>query len=197
MAIAQSSLPSPVPPQPMTYEDYMAEGEINLRYDILDGVRFVTNPNRRHQRILRNIARPFEDYETVDGSGQVITAPCDILISRTPLRTRQPDVLFMSNACVSQNPPLDDPAPLDPAPELVVEIVSTSDTRAVLATKLADYQQVGVRECWIVYPGLNLVEVLRLTETQITLVATYGSGQEVQSEVFQGLSVAADAIFAV
>ena len=196
MAIAQFNLPSPVPSQRMTYEDYMAEGEINLRYDILDGVRFVTNPTRRHQRILRNIARLFEDYEVVSGMGQAITAPCDILIRRAPLRTRQPDVLFMSRACVAQNPPLDDPSPLAPAPELVVEILSVSDTPAILAGKIADYQSVDVRELWLARAGAQTVEVLLLTPTFVHSAATYRIGEVAQSVIFPGLSCAVADIFA-
>ena len=34
-------------PQRLTYDQYMAEGETNFRYEILDGVRIVTNPTRR------------------------------------------------------------------------------------------------------------------------------------------------------
>src|SRR5690348_6077789 len=38
-------------PERLTYEQYLAEGEINERYDILDGVRiFMPGPKWRHQR---------------------------------------------------------------------------------------------------------------------------------------------------
>lgn len=104
------------PPQPLTYEQYMAEGEVNLRYDIIDGVRMVTNPTRRHQRIIRNLVFPLTHYEQSSGRGKMIIAPCDILIRRSPLRTRQPDVCFISNERLAQNGPETDPAPLSPAP---------------------------------------------------------------------------------
>ncbi len=192
MAIAQPPIPSTL----LTYAQYMAEGEINQRYDILDGVRLVTNPTRRHQRILQNFLRAFGEFETTGGRGQVVAAPCDVLISRQPLRTRQPDALFISPARLAHNPPDGDPAPLSPAPELVVEIVSPSDTRAVLAAKLADYQRVEVQECWVAYPGTETVEVLLLTQTQLTLAAVYSAGQTVHSVVFPGLTAAVDALFA-
>lgn len=192
MAVAQADTPLKL----LTYEQYMAEGEINKRYDIIDGERFVTNPTRRHQRILQNMLQPFEDYSRVSRAGQAIVAPCDVLIYRRPLRTRQPDILFISNERLAQNPPAEDPTPLSPAPELAVEIVSPSDTRAVLAAKLADYQRVNVQECWVVYSGTLTVEILLLTQTQITLDATYSAGQIVHSVVFPGLAVAVDAIFA-
>ena len=185
------------PPGLLTYEDYLSEGEINLRYEILDGERFfMANPTRRHQIYLRRIARPMEDYAEASGRGQAIVAPCDVLITRAPLRTRQPDVLFISRERLAQNPPVDNPAPLDPAPELVVEIVSPSDTPAVLSEKLADYGSVDVRECWVVRHALQTIEVMRLTRERAESVAIYNLGSMVQSVVFPALSVSTLAVFA-
>ena len=186
---------APPPTKLLTYEDYMAEGEINLRYDIIDGVRIVTNPTRRHQRILRNIADGIYSFERHSRQGQMIIAACDILITRTPLRTRQPDVLFMSNACLAQNPPSDDPTPLDPAPELVVEILSPSDTRSVLTDKLRDYGQVGVQECWVLSPRPQTVEVLQWDGQAWQSMATYGAGESVASIAFPDLTISVDVIF--
>ena len=47
----------------LTYEEYLAEGEVMLRYDIVDEAREVTNPNRKHQRIVIRLARLFEEFE--------------------------------------------------------------------------------------------------------------------------------------
>ena len=194
MAIAQPI--SPAPPQVLTYEQYLTEGVIKQKYDIIDGVRFVTNPTRRHQRILRNFIQPFENYERESHAGLTVIAPCDVLISRYPLRTRQPDLLFLSNERLAQNPPSDDPAPVNPAPELVIEIVSPSDTPAVLAEKTADYRSVDVREMWIARPALRTVEVLLLTPTSMRSDAVYGVGDVVQSVVFPGLFCSVADIFA-
>lgn len=189
--------PSLPPAALLTYEDYMAEEEINRRYDILDGVRiYMTNPTRNHQRILRNIANGFAVYEEQFHQGEVIIAACDVLITRTPLRTRQPDVLFMSNARLALNPPPDNPAPLSPAPELVVEILSPSDTRSVLTGKLRDYASVGVEECWVISPARRTAEVLQWDGQMWQSVATYGAGESVVSVTFAGLTVSVDAIFA-
>ncbi|HZP80235.1 MAG TPA: hypothetical protein VFB21_01235 [Chthonomonadaceae bacterium] len=49
-----------VPPAPdiLTYEQYMAEEEICLRYDIIEGVRiYMPGPTWRHQRIADKITR--------------------------------------------------------------------------------------------------------------------------------------------
>jgi Uma2 family endonuclease len=190
--------------RPMTYEEYLTGPEEMARYDIIDGWKVyrlygekqLPNPTRDHQRILRRIARPMEDHEAQTGAGQVIVAPCDVLITRRPARKRQPDLLFISNERLQENPPSDDPAPLSPAPELVVEIISPSDKPSVLAAKIADYRAVDVQEVWVVRAGVQTVEVVRLTPDEIETIATYGRGQTVTSRTFPGLAVAVDDIFA-
>lgn len=193
--------------RPMTYEEYLASPEEMRRYDIIDGYKVyhvfgyggnqMTNPTRDHQRVLRRIARPFEDYEERTGAGQAFVSPCDVLIRRNPTRTRQPDVLFISNERLVENAPSDNPAPLSPAPELVVEILSPSDTRRVRQNKLNDYVAVDVRECWLVSMEAETVEVLRLAESAFETMAVYGRGQVVSSVTFPLLAIPVADIFAV
>jgi Uma2 family endonuclease len=180
----------------LTYEQYMAEGEIYKRYEIIDGVRiFMTNPTIGHQKIQGNIYTGIRGWRQVSRAGEVILAPCDILIRRSPLRTRQPDVLFISQERLGDKD-LEDPAPLDPAPELVVEILSPSDTNRVLEDKLADYRKVSVQECWVVNRITRTVEVLRLTLEGAESVALCGMGETVQSLAFPGLTLAVAEVFA-
>lgn len=191
MAIARQEL---LPP-PLTYEDYLAEGETLERYDIVDGVREVTNPTRKHQRLLLRIARMFQDFEAVSGAGQTLIAPCDILIRRSPLRTRQSDVLFISHERLAQAPPEDDPAPLEIAPELVVEILSPSNTRQDRAAKIDDYRQVGVRECWLVSPEAAAVEVLQLSAEGAGAHTLFGLQDTACSLIFPELRLRLDELF--
>ncbi len=180
----------------LTYEQYLAEGEINRRYDILNGVRvWMPNPTVRHQDVLFNIATAFKAFSQASGVGRMVVAACDVLITYEPLHTRQPDVLFISHARFDDRDPLD-PSALNPAPELVVEILSPSDTNRVLAEKIRDYCQVDVRECWIVSLGTQSVEVLRLTPEGERSLAVYGGAEGVRSEVFPGLAVPVLDIFA-
>ena len=126
------------------------------------------------------------------------TKPAPVIrVAQDPTRVRQPDVLFISNERLARNPPPSDPSPLAPAPELVVEILSPSDTRRVLAGKLADYAQVDVKECWIIGQSTETVEVTGLDASgEISTVAVYGHGQTVKSVVFPGLTASVDALFA-
>lgn len=194
MAIARQ----PQPPPLLTYADYMAEGEIYRRYDILDGVRYdMPNPTRRHQDILFNVAEKLRAYERTSKRGKAIIAPCDVLIRREPLRTRQPDVLFISREQLAQCSDENDPAPLFAAPELVVEILSPSETPRMREDKIEDYCGVGVQECWIVSQDVETVEVLRLTEAGAESIGVYDQNQTLRSVVFPDLTVAVAAIFAL
>jgi len=180
----------------LTYEDYLAEGEVMARYDIIDGVREpMTNPTRRHQRLLMRLSRLFEAYEQESNRSQTLIAPCDILITRIPLCTRQPDVLFISNERLAQNPPDTDPAPLMVAPELV-EVLSPNERRRARAEKILDYAVVGVLECWVVDPGEETVEVLQLAVGRASDGVRYRQGEVAQSSAFPDLRVAVAALFA-
>ena len=187
----------------MTYEEYLASPEEMARYDIIDGFKVyrkygakkLPNPTREHQRILRRIARPMEDFEARTHAGEMIVSPCDVLVRRNPTRSRQPDLLFISSERLAQNPPSDDPEPLSPAPELVVEILSPSDTRRVQAAKIGDYVSVGVLECWLVSPEAETVEVLRLSPEGAETVDVYGRGQTVASITFPELTIPVNDIF--
>jgi len=180
----------------LTYAQYLAEGETNRRYDILNGGRvWMPNPTVRHQDVLFNIATAFKAFSRAGDVGRMVVAACDVLITQEPLHTRQPDVLFISHARFGDRDPLA-PDALSPAPELVVEVLSPSDTRKALAEKIQDYRSVNVRECWVVSLGARTVEVLRLTPQGERSLAVYGETETVRSETFPGLLVPVSDIFA-
>jgi len=187
----------------MTYEEYLASPEEMRRYDIIDGykvyrlygVKQLPNPTVEHQEIQGNLYVPFRNFARSTGLGRALQPPCDVLIRRNPTRSRQPDLLFISNKRFGDRSRAD-AAPLSPAPELVVEILSPSDTRRVQQAKLTDYASVGVDECWLVSPEAQSVEVLRREGTGFVPVAIYGQGQTVTAVTFADLTVSVDDIFA-
>jgi len=181
----------------LTYKDYMAEGEINRRYDIIDGVRvYMANASARHCDVILNVALLLRGYQRVSRSGRTILPPCDVLISRVPLRTRQPDALFMSHDRFGPRL-LSEMGPLDPAPDLAVEVLSPGETRNVRADKIMDYCAVNVAECWVVNTDAQTGEVLRLTPDGLERAALYGAGQQARSLTFPDLTLARNDIFRI
>ncbi len=177
--------------QRITYEEYLSGPEIKQRYEIVDGVMIMPpSPNVEHQTILRQLFLKLHQHVDDDDLGQVWFAPLDMVIQREPLRTRQPDLLFVSGAragIVGQV--------IEGAPDLVVEILSPSNTRSAMEEKLADYAHREVQECWLVSPEARSVEVMELGEGQWQRVGIFGLGDQVHSQVLPGLDLAVAEVF--
>jgi Uma2 family endonuclease len=193
MAIAQTGRSSPA----LTYEDYVAEGEVAGQYDIVNGRRlFMPGPTLGHQRISKNLCSLLLRFEQESRACQMFYAPLDVLIRRFPLQTRQPDLLVIANERLAGSAAADDTRFLTVAPDLVVEILSNSDRKALINDKIADYAAVGVTECWIVRPDEQTVEVLARGLAGFEPVASYELGQDVQSIVFPELRIGVADVFA-
>ena len=163
----------------LTYEEYLKTPEIKARYDIVDGVMTMAPaPTLEHQKILRQLFLMLHQFVSEQQLGEVLFAPVDVIIQREPLRTRQPDLLFVSNERANI---LGDQ--VEGAPDLVVEILSPSNTRSDLEAKLSDYATLGVSECWLVSPEARSVEILGLTEGSWVRLGISGLGEQVRSQV--------------
>ncbi len=121
----------------------------------------------------------------------------EVFRRRAPLRTRQPDVLYLSSerSGIKGRAELREMPVIEIAPDLVVEVLSSSDTRRALASKLRDYQTIGVREGWLVSPEAETVEVLRLSTTSATTVKIFGLGDTLRSEVLPAFKLKLTDIF--
>ena len=197
MAITTEAPAAPVTNE-LTYDAYMAEPTVYGRYDIVNGVRiFMPGATWDHNEIVLNLAELFRQYARTGGIGKINIAPFDVLIRRFPkVQVRQPDVLFISSNRLGQTGGRPATGPLEVAPELVVEVISSNETQRILSDKIADYITIGVNECWVVRPDAGTVEVLALTPTGARSVAVYGEGQRVQSVAFAGLTVSVADVFA-
>ena len=171
--------------QRMTYEEYLKGPEIKARFDIVDGVVIMApSPTLEHQKILRQLFRSLDQFVANRDLGDVLFAPLDVLVQRDPLRTRQPDLLFVSSERAGILGQI-----VEGAPDLVAEILSPSNSRADVEAKLADYALLGVRECWLVSPEARSVEVLVLRQGSWARVGMWGIGDQVQSEVLPGIAL--------
>ncbi len=175
----------------LTYEEYLKTPEIKARFDIVDGVMTIApTPTVAHQRILGNLFWKLDQFVSEQQVGEVLFAPVDVIVQRDPLRTRQPDLLFVSNERASI---LGDQ--VDGGPDLVVEILSPSNSRSDLEAKLSDYATLGVSECWLVSPEARSVEILGLTEGSWVRRGISGLGELVRSRVLPELDLAVVQLF--
>jgi Uma2 family endonuclease len=174
-----------------TYQEYLDMPEMRARYDIIDGEMIMSaKPTLLHQTISKLLFMGIYPFVTEHKLGQVLFAPLDIIVREEPLRTRQPDVMFVSN---ENRGILRDF--VHGGPDLVADILSPSNDRKNIEGKLADYAGLGVRECWLVSPQGQTVEVLVLEQGDWRRLAILGMGDNVKSAVLIGLALPVDEIF--
>ncbi len=178
--------------KPLTYEEYLKEPETMSRFDIVDGkVIMSAAPNVQHQRTSMRTLRPLDRFVIEHGLGEIFYAPVDVIVQQEPLRVRQPDLLFISNAravIIHEDR-------IHGGPDLVVEILSLGNSRREIESKLSDYARIGVRECWMVAPQGCTVEVLQLDNGEWRRLSIRGVGETVETIVLLGLELPVSEIF--
>ena len=173
--------------QLLTYEEYLDTPEIEGRFDIVDGEMIMApSPIPEHQITSREFFRILDPFVVGRNLGILLFAPLDVVIRRNPLRTRQPDLLLLSNESFASIY-LD--RPIEEAPELAIEILSPSNTRRRVQDALADYAAIGVKECWLVSINARTIEVLTLVNGEWQRLALLVIGDRMRSEALAGLDV--------
>ena len=182
----------------LTFEEWAELPESKLHYEIVDGVMYMApSATYYHQQISGRIYGPLLNFVEANGLGEVLHPPMDVLIQREPLRTRQPDLLFLR----SDRLPAQGAAEaievkfLEIAPDLVVEVLSPSETRRILADKLRDYQRIGVPEAWLFSQLAKTAEIVDLTGREPETAATFDRSQTFRSARLPGFELNLSSVF--
>lgn len=130
-----------------TYADYAAIPADGLRHEIIDGDHFVNPaPNLSHQHVSRHLQFQLMTEIELKGLGVVLNAPVDLQLSRHDIV--QPDLVYVSKARQT----ILTPTKINGVPDLVVEILSPSNTKYDTEIKRRLYERCGIPEYWIVNP---------------------------------------------
>lgn len=174
-----------------TYEDFLRLPDDGVRYEIIDGVLYMTNaPDPKHQRIVVHLVVSLENFVTAGSGGLVLTAPVEVHLPGIA-QPVQPDVLFVAQA----RREIVKTQFIEGAPDLIVEILSPSTTRLDRRTKFDAYERAGVREYWVANPKLRSIEVYNLTGGEYALHGEYGPGEQLTSPLLPGLDLLTDTVF--
>ena len=175
----------------LTYADYAATPD-DERWELIDGMlyRMAPAPNTKHQRALLRLVSAFVLHFSRFGQyGELFFAPTDLILSDGT--TVQPDMLFVSEdrrgiialrGC-------------EGPPDLVVEILSPSNTAHDLETKRELYARFGIPEYLIL--DSDAKTILALAEPAIrdgvgayTTETLYRSGDAFTTAAVPGLTIA-------
>ena len=182
----------------LTLEAWQALPETKQRYEIVDGVMLMAPaPTADHQWVMFEISVRLRSFVNERELGVVLPAPVDLLIQREPLRTRQPDILYLSaeRTGMRGRSQLRGVHFLEIPPDLVVEVLSPSSSRRDIEERLADYKGIGVLECWLVSPEAETIEVLRLSSNEAATEVIFGADGTLTSDVFSDFTLPIREIF--
>ena len=177
-----------------TYADYREwELKPGERFELINGEAFaMAGPNERHQAILGELFSRFHFF--LRGKPcKVYPAPFDVRLfykkDKSDDTVVQPDIVIICDekkrgyeSCLG-------------APDMVVEILSPSNTAIEMERKFKLYLKAGVKEYWVVDPENKGLTVYQF-QKKIASIKTYGSSDAVSVGVLSGLDIALEEVFA-
>lgn len=146
----------------LTYDDYVQFPDDGRIHELIDGDHYVAPaPGTRHQRVSRHVQ--FQLYRQLEEAGlaEVFNAPTDVHLSDVDVV--QPDIVVIDTS----RGYIISPKKINAAPELVVEILSSSTGTRDQGLKRELYQRAGVPRYWIVDPEKNEVRTYELTDAGV------------------------------
>ena len=189
-----SSLPAEKEERLFTYKDYvewdLKEGE---RYELIHGVAYaMSSPNERHQAVLGAMFYQFYNL-LLSNPCKVYPAPFDVRLfyeeDSSDDTVVQPDIIVI---CGKEKI---GPEGCRGAPDLVIEILSPSNSAIEMEKKLQLYQEAGVREYWVVNPVHNGLAAYLFSNGAMS-ITQYKSKGKVPVAVLDGLEINLDQVFA-
>jgi Uma2 family endonuclease len=172
-------------PRPLSYQDWLAmppaaEG----REEVVRGELHVFPPNKyTHAAVIHNLS--FAISSRVDRKQiAVLESSVSLMIEADPLTCRAPDLVVYWRENLKRN----EEDVLVSAPDLVIEILSPSETKRRKQAKLEDYARIGVPEAWIVSPEAQHIEVKLLRGGRLELEKIVADG-ELQPARFPALRI--------
>jgi len=140
------------------------------RYELDSGeVIEMPPPTRGHGFYCWLAIKLLTEYLTRRGVGHILTNDTGIVVARDPDTLRGADLMVF----LRPPQPADFERPyVEDVPDLVVEIVSPSDTAKMLNRRVEQYLRRGIPLVWVIYPQTHLVYVYRPNEFNIVLDET-------------------------
>jgi len=173
-----------------TYADYALLPE-GAPYQLIGGKLVMTPaPNTYHQIISIRLELKFANFVNEKNLGLVLDAPIDVYFGEK--ETYQPDIIFIAQDRFH----VIEPARINGAPDMVVEILSPSTGYYDLKKKARTYARYGVKEYWIVDPEDKSIEVYKGQEEKFVLDQRVEEEGKIKSLILDGLAVEAKEVFA-
>jgi len=177
-----------------TYADYREwELKPGERFELIHGEPYaMAAPNFTHQRIVAMLTSEFYTF-LKSKPCRVIPAPYDVRLFYE--EDENDDTVVQPDLVVVCDPKKIGEEGYHGAPDLVVEILSPSNTDMEMSRKFKLYHEAGVREYWIVDPKNKGITIHLFREDTI-ISHTYGNVGAAPVSILPGLQITLDDVFA-
>ena len=164
-----------------TYQDYCSWSE-EERWELINGEAYdmTPAPTPRHQTLVGNFYAALKS-KLKDQPCRVFIAPTDVVLSEYDVV--QPDVFVICDKMKIN------PANIQGAPELIVEILSPSSSLKDKRDKKSLYERAGVKEYIIAYPEDLFIERYRLSDGKYGEPDVVGAGETMALAFVQGIDI--------
>jgi len=175
--------PQTLPPESerMTFDEYLQRAPEGKKTALVNGVIHIDmSASSLHERVQRLLDFILIGFVSQRKLGQVLG-------SRTPIRLdekngAEPDILFVQ----AEREQIIGRVGLDEAPDMVVEIISPSSRIDDRVRKFIGYEEIGVREYWLIDPERKTAEFFRRMDTGAFAEVTPKPGKPYHSAVVDG-----------
>ena len=172
-----------------TYDDYAKLPE-GAPYQLIGGQLIMTpSPIPYHQEVLRKLGFKILVFLEKKELGHLYYAPLDVYFSDSDVY--QPDIIFIQK----EREEIIGDTKIEGAPDIVIEILSPSTAYYDLRNKFRTYEKHGVKEYWIVDPGLKRIEIYENKDKKFNIYMEAEGDGNVSSRVLEGLSITVDEVF--
>ena len=142
---------------PLTIEDFCELVDEDTDAELVKGVIIMKSPvSYPHEELFGFLREVLGMYVRERKLGVVLSQK--FLVRITDYTGREPDLLFVSRGRLE----IVEKCHITGAPDLVIEIVSPHDRPAEILQKRVEYEQLGVRELWIIDQPKKRLSVLDL-----------------------------------
>ena len=175
----------------MTADELLEMPDDGSRYELIEGeLAELTPPGAAHGFVAANSSGILREFVRPRGLGVVFGAETGFVISTDPDTVRAPDAAFVASDRLPEGGlPV---TYLRLAPDLVVEVVSPSDTAAEVHQKVCAWLNAGCRLVWVIYPETRSVTVYRSMED----VSILGPNDTLDgAPVLEGFSIRVSELF--
>lgn len=171
-----------------TAEDYLQMDE-NPNQQLVNGKLIMSpSPSRFHQKISILLSSLLLQHAKTKGD-EVYAAPTDVHLDQTNIL--QPDLIYVQKENLDKL----SQRGIEGAPDLVIEIISPSNSYLDRYEKKYLYQNFKVKEYWIVDPGNLTLEVYQLAENEYKMAQYLVEKGAVKSPLLSDLNISLETIF--